>query len=163
MPSSCGVSAPVSEWLTAASSTAKGSFAVHRSDGLDVQSRSRSRGTGAPFRGQCRDAPYAPRLPTKSEREQTPRRVGPQAASRAQGGVRWTANPKGRGDEAVAGCGDEPSPPRLCRQPCEDAEQPVVWFWSLCDLGPKGRGQGGGWMWGRAVPTPILSAALRGR
>jgi hypothetical protein len=114
--------------------------------------------------------------------------------------------PKGRGDEAVAGCGDEPSPPRFCRQPCEDAEQPVVWFWSLCYLGPKGRGttrwpdvgtsgphpdfvgslartlssrlcgsgayailgrraggRGGGRMWGRAVPTPTLSAALRGR
>ena len=50
------------------------------------------------------------RLPTKSEREQTPRRVGPQPASRAQGGDRRTANPKGRGDEAVARCGDEPVP-----------------------------------------------------
>jgi len=117
------------------------------------------------------------RLSTKSEREQTLRRVEPQPASRAQGGDRWMANPKGRGtrrwmdvgtsrphpdfvgslartlssrlcgsgayailgrragDEAVDGCGDEPSPPRFCRQPCEDAEQPVVWFWSLCYLG----------------------------
>jgi hypothetical protein len=56
-------------------------------------------------------APHRTRLPTKSEREQTLRRVGFQSASRAHGGDRWTANLKDRGDEAVAGCGDEPSPP----------------------------------------------------
>ena len=34
--------------------------------------------------------------------------MGFQSASRAHGGDRWTANLKDRGDEAVAGCGNEP-------------------------------------------------------
>ena len=50
-----------------------------------------------------------------SEHEQTLRRMEPQPACRAQGGDRWTANPKGRGDEAVGGCGDEPVPTPIPR------------------------------------------------
>ena len=52
-------------------------------------------------------------LPTMSEHEQTPHQVGPQPACRAQGGRSLDGKPEGPGgDEAVAGCGDEPSPPQ---------------------------------------------------
>jgi len=50
-------------------------------------------------------------------------RRGPSLQAGHRGGDRWAANPKGRGDKAVAGSGDEPSPPRLCRQPWVSARQ----------------------------------------
>ena len=37
---------------------------------------------------------------------------GPGREAGTGGGDRRTANPKGRGDKAGAGCGDEPSPPQ---------------------------------------------------
>jgi len=37
-------------------------------------------------------------------------RRGPSLQAGHRGGDRWAANPKGRGDKAVAGCGDEPPP-----------------------------------------------------
>ena len=48
--------APVCDRLITARSLCAGSFVSNRSAGLDLQSRFPSRGTGAPFRGQCRDA-----------------------------------------------------------------------------------------------------------
>jgi hypothetical protein len=86
-----------------------------------------------------RDPPPVPaaRPPTKSEREQTLRRAGLQPCSRAQGGDRWKTNTKGRGHEAVAGCGDEPAP-----TPAKET------------VGTSRPHPGAKKLWGRAVPTP---------